>query len=63
MSMELKSILPAVRVALLPGTAPGELRAVALADGAQPPAGAAHVILVPLTVADGVAVARMLGRS
>ncbi|HEY4119565.1 MAG TPA: hypothetical protein VGM56_16970 [Byssovorax sp.] len=61
--VELKSILPAVRVALLPGATRGELRAIALADGAHPPAGAAHVILVPLTVADGVAVARMLGKS
>ncbi len=54
-------VLAAVRVAVLPGTAPGEARLVVLDGVATPPAGAVHAVLLPLTSADGASILRLLG--
>jgi hypothetical protein len=54
-------VLTAVRVAVLPGSAPGEARLIVLDGVGTPPAGAVHAVLMPLTSADGASILRLLG--
>jgi hypothetical protein len=51
--------LPAMRVAVLGTSAPGEVRLLLLDDRSDPPTGAAAAILVPLSGGDGEAIARL----
>jgi hypothetical protein len=55
--------LAAVRVAVLGTSVPGEVRLVPLDSRTEPPTGAAAAILVPLTVGDGEAIARLFSGS
>ena len=52
--------LPALRVAVLGTGIAGEVRLISLGNE-EPPPGAAVAVLVPLTAADGEAVARLFG--
>ncbi len=51
--------LPAIRVAALATSIPGEVRLIALEGNDDAPPGAALAVLVPLTAADGEALARL----
>jgi len=51
--------IPALRVAALATSVPGEVRLIALEGSEDAPSGAALALLVPLTAADGEAVARL----
>ncbi len=51
--------LPALRVAVLATSVPGEVRLIALETKDEAPPGAALAVLVPLSAADGEAVARL----
>jgi hypothetical protein len=51
--------LPAMRVAVLATSAPGEVRLVLLDARSEPPTGAAAAILVPLSGGDGEAIAKL----
>jgi hypothetical protein len=51
--------LPSVRVAVLGTSVPGEVRLISLDAGDEPPPGAALAVLVPLSSADGDALARL----
>ena len=53
--------LPALRVAVLATSVPGEVRLIALDPADEPPPGAAVAMLVPLTAADGESVTRLFG--
>jgi len=53
--------LPALRVAVLATSVPGEVRLIALETNDEAPPGAALAMLVPLTATDGEAVARLFG--
>lgn len=53
--------LPAVRVAVLGTGLAGEVRLISLDGGDEPPPGAAVAILVPMSAADGEAIARLFG--
>jgi hypothetical protein len=53
--------LPALRVAVLATSVPGEVRLIALDPGDDAPPGAALAVLVPLSPADGESVTRLFG--
>jgi hypothetical protein len=53
--------LPALRVAVLATSVPGEVRLIALEPTDDAPPGAALAVLVPLTPADGESVTRLFG--
>lgn len=53
--------LPALRVAVLATGIAGEVRLISLDAGDEPPPGAAVAVLVPMSAADGEAVARLFG--
>jgi hypothetical protein len=53
--------LPALRVAVLGTGVAGEVRLISLDAGDEPPPGAALAVLVPMSGADGEAVARLFG--
>lgn len=53
--------LPALRVAVLATSVVGEVRLISLDAGDEPPPGAALAVLVPLSGADGEALARLFG--
>ncbi|APR77354.1 putative tellurium resistance protein [Minicystis rosea] len=53
--------LPSLRVAVLATGVAGEVRLISLDAGDEPPPGAALAVLVPLSSADGEAVARLFG--
>lgn len=53
--------LPALRVAVLGTGAAGEVRLIALDAAGEPPPGAAMAVLVPISAADGEAIARLFG--
>jgi hypothetical protein len=53
--------LPSLRVAVLGTGVAGEVRLITLNTGDEPPPGAALAVLVPLSSADGEAVARLFG--
>ena len=53
--------LPALRVAVLATSIPGEVRLIALDPTDEAPPGAALAVLVPLTPADGDSVTRLFG--
>ncbi len=53
--------IPALRVAVLATTTPGEVRLIALGISDEAPPGAALAVLVPLSVAAGESVARRFG--
>jgi hypothetical protein len=53
--------LPALRVAVLATSVPGEVRLIALEPTDDAPPGAALAVLVPLTPADGESVTKLFG--
>ncbi len=57
---EMGATLPALRVVVLRGDDPTELRLVPLAADENPPAGTISAVLVPLSADDGTALLRML---
>jgi hypothetical protein len=53
--------IPALRVAVLATSIPGEVRLIALDNADEAPPGAALAVLVPLSAADGDSVSRLFG--